>query len=170
LHKVINLLRSSSISNHYDNVIKESLNAGVGVIMRKVLNIDIKDFTPLDTKLQITEQQEPDFLVKIETEQGESSIIHLEFQSTNDDDVEYRMLNHFVSIHETYDLPIHQVLIYTGQEKLTMSNQLEFDTLSYSFELIDMRNMPPASFLESEYLRSLSLRFFASATKVKNLF
>ncbi len=134
----------------YDRIIKETLKGVVDVLITKVLGIEVKSNTMLETKLQITDEREADFILQIEPMKGDDFIIHLEFQSTNDTNMIYRMLRYYLYVTETYKLPVKQYVIYIGRGKLRMRSEIKTDRLIFTYELIDMREISCDSFLESE--------------------
>jgi len=144
--------RSCPIAKDYDKIIKESLKEVIEVIMKRILGINLKSYTALESKLQVTEERKPDFLIKVESENGECSIVHLEFQTTNDKNMINRMLRYFVFIRDTYNLlPIRQVLIYTGKSKLSMVSELKLPMINYHYDLFDMKDIPYEHFLNSNH-------------------
>ncbi|MBF0519541.1 MAG: hypothetical protein HQK92_07455 [Nitrospirae bacterium] len=67
----------------YDKVIKEILNDVVDTLITEVIGLKIVKSTAIETKLQITNEREADFILLVEFEDGSKSILHIEFQATN---------------------------------------------------------------------------------------
>ncbi|GMT49846.1 MAG: hypothetical protein IEMM0008_1385 [bacterium] len=134
----------------YDQIIKENLKGVVDVLIIKVLGIEMKRNVMLETKLQITDEREADFILEIDPLEGKVFILHLEFQSTNDVNMIYRMLRYYLYITETYQLPVKQYVIYIGRNKLKMTHAIKSENLTFHYELVDMKNISYQPFLESE--------------------
>ncbi len=87
-----------------------------------------------------------DFLARLEDE----SIMHIEFQSFNDPNMPFRMLRYYLAIWESYpSSPIKQLLVYVGNRKLRMKSRLRIRNLSFSYEMIDIRQIDCRVLLES---------------------
>ncbi len=87
-----------------------------------------------------------DFLARLEDE----SILHIEFQSFNDPNMPFRMLRYYLAILERYpSTPIKQLLVYVGNRKLRMKSRLRLRNLSFSYEILDIRQIDCKVLLES---------------------
>ncbi len=87
-----------------------------------------------------------DFLARLEDE----SILHIEFQSFNDPNMPFRMLRYYLAIWERYpNSPIKQLLVYVGNRKLRMKSRLRLRNLSFSYEVLDIRQINCKMLLES---------------------
>ncbi len=137
-------------TNRFDKIIKENLKESVNVLIKKVLGIDGKTIKSLVTKFQITDEREADFIFQIETTEGKSFILHVEFQTSNDKKMIYRMLRYYTYIRQNYDLPVRQCVFYIGHSKLRMEKELDQDSIKFVYELIDMRTVSWKAFIESE--------------------
>ncbi|MBF0607241.1 MAG: hypothetical protein HQL61_06820 [Magnetococcales bacterium] len=52
----------------------------VDVLLCKVMKIDAVSVTAIESKMQVTDEREADFLLKVVTVHGETIIVHIEFQ------------------------------------------------------------------------------------------
>ncbi len=87
-----------------------------------------------------------DFLARLEDE----SILHIEFQSFNDPNMPFRMLRYYLAILERYPTsPVKQLLVYVGNRKLRMKSRLRLRNLTFSYEIIDIRQIDCKVLLES---------------------
>jgi len=87
-----------------------------------------------------------DFLARLKDE----SILHIEFQSFNDPNMPFRMLRYYLAILERYPTsPIKQLLVYVGNRKLRMKSRLRLRNLSFSYEILDIRQIDCKVLLES---------------------
>ncbi len=103
----------------------------------------IKELLP--TALPSTELR-VDFLARLEDE----SILHMEFQSFNDTNMPWRMLRYYTAIAEKYKTyNIKQLLVYVGNRKLRMKSKLRLRNLTFSYEILDIRQIDCRVLLES---------------------
>ena len=87
-----------------------------------------------------------DFLARLE----DDSILHIEFQSFNDTNMPFRMLRYYLAIWERYPSnPIKQLLVYVGNRKLRMKSKLRIRNLTFSYEILDIRQIDCRVLLES---------------------
>ncbi len=87
-----------------------------------------------------------DFLAKLQ----DDSILHIEFQSFNDPNMPFRMLRYYLAILERYpSSPIKQLLVYVGNRKLRMKSRLKLRNLTFSYEILDIRQIDCRVLLES---------------------
>jgi len=88
-----------------------------------------------------------DFLARLEDE----SVLHIEFQSFNDPNMPFRMLlRYYLAIWERYpSSPIKQLLVYVGNRKLRMKSKLRIRNLTFSYEILDIRQIDCKLLLES---------------------
>ncbi len=88
-----------------------------------------------------------DLLAKLE----DNTILHLEFQSTNDPNMNRRMYQYYTVIEDEYPhYSIRQVVLYVGNKKMNMPTVLKKDRLIYEYELIDIRDIDCKKLIESE--------------------
>ncbi len=143
----------------FDSEIKEIFESSAKTIAKILLGIDIIKIKTLPTEVQ--EKLIADFVGEIETPQGKF-LLHIEFQSSNDDFMPQRMLNYAISLYRKYlkkhpqkqSLPPIQILVYIGQDKLRMKNffslKTEFTETFHRFEIIDLSQIDAEKFLESD--------------------
>ncbi len=88
-----------------------------------------------------------DFLAKLKNE----SILHLEFQSTNDPNMNRRMYHYYTVIEDEYpQFPIRQVVLYVGNDRMNMPTVFKKDRLIYEYELINISDIDCRRLIESE--------------------
>ncbi|MEO5358605.1 MAG: hypothetical protein H7844_15090 [Nitrospirae bacterium YQR-1] len=134
----------------YDKVIKEILKDVVDTLITEVIGLKIVKSTAIETKLQITNEREADFILLVEFEDGSKSILHIEFQATNYSRMEYRELEYWTYITVIHGIQPIQYVFYIGNEPLTMKDTIQTDTLNYKYNLIDMRSVDCEKFLYSD--------------------
>jgi len=119
-----------------------------------ILNLDIDDKIELiDKEFTRVEKRDADLLFK-----SGNKIIHIEIQNNYHPDMAKRMHRYYSDIlfdYEEYD--IYQFVIYIGQKNVKMRDSIVRDKISYSYTLIDMRDIPCQKFLESSNPSAISL-------------
>jgi len=119
-----------------------------------ILNLDIDEQIELiDKEFTRVEKRDADLLFK-----SGKKIIHIEIQNNYHPDMAKRMHRYYSDIlfdYEEYD--IYQFVIYIGQENVKMRDSIVRDKISYSYTLIDMRDIPCQKFLESNNPSAISL-------------
>ena len=75
----------------FDRVIKENIEALFLALSEKLLGIKISNPVDLPEKLQTTVEREPDFLKKVSSDDGSDFILHLEFQTSDESKMVYRI-------------------------------------------------------------------------------
>lgn len=92
----------------------------------------------LDTELPYITNRKADFVIELE----DSSILHIEFQSYNDSNMADRMFDYnFLIYKKTGNPKIKQFCIYVGNDNLKMADRIEFEDFTYTYNLIDMRDI-----------------------------
>ena len=79
-------------------------------------------------------------------------LYHLELQSTNDPAMPWRMLEYFSLLCQAYGQPPYQQVLYVGDAALSMAVRLAYPTLSFQYEMIDIRTLDGETLLASAAL------------------
>ncbi len=88
-----------------------------------------------------------DLLARLEN----NSILHLEFQSTNDPNMNRRMYQYYTVIEDEYSsLPIRQVVLYVGNNPMKMPTLFKKDRITLEYDLIDIRDIDCRKLIESD--------------------
>ncbi len=113
----------------------------------------IEDFVPLPFEFPKIERKIADFVAKVKIG-GHERILHFEFQTYNDPDIPFRMLRYKAELMRIYKLPVIQVLLYIGREKLNMHSSIydksELSEINFRFTIVDISNYEPEIFLRSD--------------------
>jgi len=134
-------------------------------LMKDIIGIKYK--RELDTVFTTTKERRVDLL--LESEDG--SILHIEFQTTNDRTMLYRMFEYYSLIKMEYkEKTIHQKLIYLGEDKCNMKNTLKDSKLSYEYELIDLKDFQCDDLLESDNMADITFAFLCNVRNREKLF
>jgi hypothetical protein len=84
-------------------------------LAKKFLDIRARQMEDLPNEIQHTIERKPDLLKKVIDTNGETFILHIEFQTTDDEEMPYRMLEYFAMLSRRYRLPVRQYVIYLGK-------------------------------------------------------
>ncbi|MEO5360497.1 MAG: hypothetical protein H7843_08615 [Nitrospirota bacterium] len=133
----------------YDKIIKEILKDVVGTLLTNVIGLKTVKSTAIETKLQITNEREADFILMVELEDASRHLVHIEFQATNYSKMAYRELRYWVYMTEVYGIQPLQYVFYIGNEPLNMADTIITETVNYRYNLIDMRDVDCDKFLHS---------------------
>ncbi|MBF0557038.1 MAG: hypothetical protein HQK96_21190, partial [Nitrospirae bacterium] len=102
------------MSKRYDKILKEILKDVVDTLITKVIGLKIVKSTAIETKLQVTNEREADFILRVELEDGSVSLLHIEFQATNYSKMVYRELRYWVYLTEVHGIQPMQYVFYIG--------------------------------------------------------
>lgn len=114
------------------------------------MGIRITRSEELKDKLQTTIEKEPDFIRLVESDQGEKFILHLEFQSLDEEGMIYRMQEYFGLLRRKYRMPVKQFVIYLGQKPSGMQYRLAPQDIFEGFTLTSLRDYSYRSLLVSD--------------------
>ena len=134
----------------YDKIIKENIEAILLALGNKLLGFEIKNPVELPEKLQTTIEREPDFLKKVSSEDGSEIILHLEFQTSDEAKMVYRMAEYKALLQRKFELPVKQFVIYLGMAEPKMLTELLPEEQIVGFELRNIHKMPVDQVIESD--------------------
>jgi predicted transposase YdaD len=138
------------LANDYDKIIKENIATVFLPLAAKYLGIRIVRSEELKDKLQTTIEKETDFIRTVETDGGGRFILHLEFQSVDEEGMIYRMQEYYGLLRRKYRLPVKQFVIYLGQNTSRMQTQLAPEEVFTGFTLQSLRDYYYESLLASD--------------------
>ena len=101
-------------------------------------------------KRQTPLEREMDFFYEVETEDGDKFILHLEFQTENEDDMLYRNAEYHGIALRKKKMEIKHVVVFLGEGKATMPTQLPENQIYKGFDLINIHEFDSATLLESQ--------------------
>ncbi|HZO57731.1 MAG TPA: hypothetical protein VFB63_33775 [Bryobacteraceae bacterium] len=123
----------------------DQLTAGVPV--REVLNVE----------LARVEERRADLVLLL----ADGTILHLEFQSTNDRNMPYREGIYCLLLGQKYRRRVRQVVLYLGQAKMRMENQVDLGETRAAYTLMDIRQLDSEQLLASGKPGDLALAMLA---------
>ena len=119
----------------YDKTLREIFNSTPVVLIKLLIGKEIKE--NLNPKFPSIEEREVDFLVRLENDE----IFHLEIQSVNDKNMPIRMLRYAILIENRYKKFPIQAVLYVGDKRLNIKNEIKFNNLSYSYKVYDIKEI-----------------------------
>ena len=125
----------------YDHIFRENASEIFLPLVELELKIKIISYEPLQEKITRTLEREMDFLYKVKTDQNQTFLLHIEFQSEDDKEMVYRINEYHSLALRKYRMPIRNVVIYLGSKKSKMVNQLPEAEIFSSFLQINLNEL-----------------------------
>ncbi|MBI1789076.1 MAG: hypothetical protein HYR60_16215 [Acidobacteria bacterium] len=92
----------------------------------------------------------------------DGTILHIEFQSTNDKDMAYRAGIYCVLLGYRYHCRVRQVVLYAGQAKMRMPAGVDLGETRIAYWLIDIRTLESEALMASGRPGDLALAMLAN--------
>jgi hypothetical protein len=127
----------------YDSTLKlllqgsapETLRALTGTVVERWLNVELPKV------------QNP--RVDLLGQTADGGLIHIEIQSTNDDQMPLRMAEYCLAIYRLHGRFARQIVVYVGKRKLAMAAELNGPASHFRYGLVDLRELDNTSLLAS---------------------
>jgi hypothetical protein len=94
----------------------------------KLLIIPAGQYEPLPADLQYTSEREAEQVREISPQEGDTFLLHCEFQTGNDKQMLSRMLLYRAFLHYQHKRPICQFVVYVGKDKPNTEHRLDSPT------------------------------------------
>jgi hypothetical protein len=134
----------------YDNVLKKTFSRVYESIIHKLLGLEMKNVIKIPTSFSRTKEKRSDFAIKVSHPHEKPHIVHVEFQSDNDKNMDKRELGYYGDYYWEYNLEIIQYVIYLGKGKVTMPTEINHKNLKFQYNIIVMNQIDVALFLNSD--------------------
>jgi hypothetical protein len=128
----------------YDRSLRELFGEIPKTLIKLLVNQEIKEI--LDITFPKVEERKVDLLTRLE----DDTLFHLEIQSIYDKTMPERMLQYALLIYEKYKEFPKQLVLYVGEEKLKIKNNIKTKNLVYNYEVRDIREFDCSVLIESE--------------------
>jgi predicted transposase YdaD len=148
--------------NIYDKIIKENALELFKAFTPASVWTDIN---PLPGKLQSTLERELDMLYMVTEADGTRMLVHMEFQTTPDPEMHYRMLVYFGLISQKYKLPVWQMVIYLGTKPHRMIERYAARRSNFEYDIIALNELDPQRFISSQVPEVIIFAVFAKFGK-----
>jgi predicted transposase/invertase (TIGR01784 family) len=136
--------------NVYDRIFKENAERMFIPLIEEQLDIKIIAFEPLQEKIHRTIQREMDFFCKITTDDHQQRLLHIEFQTQDDQEMIFRMAEYHGLALRKYRLPIKHIAIFLGTGKAKMKTRLNDEETFEGFDLINIHELNTTQLLSSQ--------------------
>jgi predicted transposase YdaD len=128
----------------FDTTIKEIFQSLPLRLLQMLCGSEIAEL--LTVEQPSVKMRKPDFVARLK----DGRIFHLEIQSGDDANMPWRMLEYYPPIRREYGQPPIQVVLYVGYETLNIASKIEEDRLSFSYIVIDIRELDGEPLIESD--------------------
>jgi predicted transposase/invertase (TIGR01784 family) len=137
-------------ANMYDKILKENMEASLGSIIEHTIGIHVANSEEIPDDIQHTKERKPDVLKKVTDQNNYTYILHMELQSTNEQDMIYRMVEYRVMLQRRYRLPVKQYVLYIGKDKLTMITSISEEDFTFKYKMVSLQDVDYKTFLQKE--------------------
>ena len=149
------------MANDYDRILKENIAEVFLPLSEKYLGLRIVRSEQIREKLQTTIEKEPDFIRIVETDSGLRLILHLEFQTSDEEGMVYRMQEYYSLLRRKHRLPVRQFVVYLGRQPSRMQTTLPPEEIFTGFGLASLHDQPCQTLLDSEVPEEVLLAILA---------
>jgi len=133
----------------YDLIVKENMREVLPTVVKDILGIEIVAREDLPESLQHTKETVPDQLSRVTDVNGDTFILHLEWQSKEDPQMDNRMLSYRVMLRRKYKLPVKQYVIFLAKAKSEMPYLIDEENLKFKYHLVVLGKYSHKIFLNS---------------------
>jgi hypothetical protein len=139
--------------SNYDKAVKELFQHERPAFLLDLLTGGMRVRQTLNAEAGRFIERRADLVFLLEDE----SILHLEFQTRNAKDKPYRVGMYCLLLGQRYRRRVRQVVIYIGQAKMRMENQLDLGQTKIEYSLMDIRAIDAATLKASGRPANLAL-------------
>ena len=143
--------RHQFVNQQYDKVIRDNLKSVFIPLIIRLLNLQgytIKEQLP--DKIHSIEQRETDLLLLLVDENGDEFILHVEFQTTPDYAMDWRLAEYHGLLLAMYRLPIRHCVVELYTDKVHMRKEMPEKFWFKGFDTIRLHDLKPEQFLKSQ--------------------
>ena len=128
----------------YDNLLKAIFYDAMPLFLRALRCAPVVEY------LNIEFPARPKLLADVVARLADGKILHLEFQLSNDPRMHWRCYHYRGAIQELWeDAEVIQIVVYLGNGPVRMIHEIKKRRLDYSYEIVDMKELPADAFLDS---------------------
>ena len=148
----------------YDKTLKTLFEASLkeGILLKKYQK-DALLIEQIDTVSKRPKELRVDFAQKITPLKGTPYILHLEFQSTIKDDMDFRMLEYYEVLTRKHKIEVEQILVYVGNKrKIEINGEIAHKNLKYRYNVLDLSSLSYKKLLKSDTVDEVVLAILAN--------
>jgi hypothetical protein len=151
----------------YDKIMRENLQELFLPLIAEELNFKFKSVQPLPDKQPTTIIRETDAFLLVETYSLKEPkfILHLEFESKDNEEMVYRISEYHGIELRKYRLPIKHVVVYLGEGTPKMKTELELFEVFRGFTLVNAHSFSPQKWLEENEPAKIIMAILADYQK-----
>ena len=120
-----------------------------------LLDLEVASSELLPSTLVGTFHNEVDFLAKVEDMQGQTFLIHIEFQTQSDPNMMARMNRYHGHLYFQYRMPIFHFVFYLGDRPHGMQTKLKDAEIFSGYHILSLKEQPFQDYLNSEDPRKI---------------
>ena len=122
--------------NQYDKILRENIEAALPGLIRNLLGIHAVHTEELPDDIQHTKERKPDVLKKVTDKNGETFVLHVEFQVKDEVEMVFRMADYYIMLLRQYQLRVRQYVIYIGAGNPTMMDHIRSEQMNFKYRLL----------------------------------
>ena len=128
----------------YDNLLKTIFFDAMPALLR------VLGCAPVVEYLSIEFPRKHKMVADVVARLEDGRILHLEFQVKNDPEMHWRCYHYYGAIQQRWpEAEVIQVVVYLGSEPLTMVSSIKRRKCRYSYDILNMQEVPARVFLRS---------------------
>ena len=154
--------RRLSVRVPYDAVLKDLFQRDHPILLDR-LTRGVAIRATLNVEFASVEQRRADVIFRM----ADGSLLQLEFQSSNDSSMVYRMGRYCAVIAEQYRCPIRQVVLYMGEPRMRMASSADHGLTKFGYELHDIREFDAEELLRGGRPGDCALALLAGGGREK---
>ena len=122
--------------NQYDKILRENIEAALPGLIRNLLGIHAVHTEELPDDIQHTKERKPDVLKKVTDKNGETFVLHIEFQVKDEQEMVFRMAEYYIMLLRQYQLRVRQYVIYIGAGNPAMTDHIHSEQMNFKYQMI----------------------------------
>ncbi|TKC63961.1 hypothetical protein FBD94_06355 [Pedobacter hiemivivus] len=143
--------------NMYDKLFKENIQQNLSGIVKHVLSLDVTTIEVLNEDVQYTKERKTDLLTKVIDKNGNTYLLHVEYQTNNYRNMHYRMAEYSIMLQRKYKLPVKQFVIYIGPGKANMPTVIDTKDHKFRYTMTSLSAVDYRLFLKSDAIEEKML-------------
>lgn len=136
--------------NKFDKIWKENIFKLFIPLLDRHFNLKLRKHKELTPKFQVTIEREVDFLRLVEDTNGNEFILHIEIQTTYEENLIFRLKEYEALISRRYKLPVRTYVFYLGLDYKRIKTELPSEIVFSAFQLMPFCQIPYELFIESD--------------------
>ncbi len=147
----------------YDKTLKTLFESSLkdGILLKKYQKEALL-IEQIDTVSKRPKELRVDFAQKITPIKGKTYILHLEFQSTIKDDMDFRMLEYYEVLARKHKVEVEQILVYVGNKrKIEIQGKIIHKNLKYHYKTLDLSTLSYKILIKSNAVDEVVLAILA---------